>query len=175
MYPGQQQNQPRMAGNGATSQQFQQANQATSGVNSQFPANSGYNNQVQQSNYQQQQPQWNNGGGSAAGAAAAAQQAGQQAGAGAYSGQNGFPGYNNPDFNQQWSQQQQNGNTWQNPVGSWQQNNNNNQQPPTTVQPPTVQKQNNQVVSGQASQPPCDSNYQRTFDYVQQCQNWTAQ
>ena len=169
-----------MAGNGATAApplqgQFQQANQATSGVNSQFPANSGYNNQVQQSNYQQQQPQWNNGGGAAAGAAAAAQQAGQQAGAGAYSGQNGFPGYNNPDFNQQWSQQQQNGNTWQNPVGSWQQNNNNNQQPPTTVQPPTVQKQNNQVVSGQASQPPCDSNYQRTFDYVQQCQNWTAQ
>ena len=164
-----------MAGNGATAAQFQQANQATSGVNSQFPANSGYNNQVQQSNYQQQQPQWNNGGGAAAGAAAAAQQAGQQAGAGAYSGQNGFPGYNNPDFNQQWSQQQPNGNTWQNPVGSWQQNNNNNQQPPTTVQPPTVQKQNNQVVSGQANQPPCDSNYQRTFDYVQQCQNWTAQ
>ena len=160
-----------MAGNGATAAgQFQQANQATSGVNSQFPANSGYNNQVQQSNYQQ--PQWNNGGGATA---TAAQQAGQQAGAGAYSGQNGFPGYNNPDFNQQWSQQQQNGNTWQNPVGTWQQNNNNNQQPPTTVQPPTVQKQNNQVVSGQANQPPCDSNYQRTFDYVQQCQNWTAQ
>ena len=172
------QQQPRMAaGNGANAAaaaQFQQANQATSGVNAQFPAS--YNNQV--SNYQPQQ-QWNNGGGG-----------GASGGGGAFSGQN-FPGYNNPDhagFNQQpqWSNHQQNGgNNWNPAQNPWQNNNNNQQntaappvvpsQPPTTAQqqPPTVQKQN-LAVSGQA-QPPCDSNYQRTFDYVQQCQNWTAQ
>ena len=156
------QQQPRMAaGNGANAAaaaQFQQANQATSGVNAQFPAS--YSNQVP-NNYQENQ-QWTNGGGGAGSNPAAA----------AYSGQN-FPGYPNPDFNQQW--QQQNGNTW-NPNNHARWNNNssnaeNNQQqhqPPTTIQPPTpgVQKQN---------RPPCDSNYQRTFDYVQQCQNWTAQ
>ena len=171
------QNPPRMAatngaattGNGANpQQQFQQANQATSGVNTQFPAS--YSNQVP-NNYQENQAtqqQWTNGGGGAGSNPAAA----------AYSGQN-FPGYTNPDFNQQQQWQQQNGNTWNpNNHARWNNNSSNNNatadnnqqqhQPPTTIQPPTpgVQKQN---------RPPCDSNYQRTFDYVQQCQNWTAQ
>ena len=155
-------------GNGANpQQQFQQANQATSGVNTQFPAS--YSNQVP-NNYQENQAgqqQWTNGGGGAGSNPAAA----------AYSGQN-FPGYTNPDFNQQQQWQQQNGNTWNpNNHARWNNNSSNNNaadnnqqqhQPPTTIQPPTpgVQKQN---------RPPCDSNYQRTFDYVQQCQNWTAQ
>ena len=143
----QQPQQPRMAGNGAAAQfqQPQTPNQATS-VNAQFPA--GYNNQV--SNYPQQQ-QWNNG-----------------AGASGYSGQpaNNFVGYNNPDFAQMQQQNHQQNwpsNGWSNP-GSW----NNN---PATSAVNDLQKPNN--TSGQPG-PPCD-NYQRTFDYVQQCQNWTAQ
>ena len=75
----------------------------------------------------------------------------------------GYPnsGTNNPDFSQQhW--QQQNGTHW-NP--GWQ----NSQVQPVKSANPTG---NNQV--NQPTQASCD-NYQRTFDYVQECQNWTTQ
>ena len=155
--------QPRMAGTaGNGPQQFHEQNQAAStSVNAQFPA-SYSGNQV--SNYPQNpapQNHWNNAGAAPNGAPNGATNS-------APNYPNGFQGYHpsgNPaDFGaqqQHWQQQQQQ-----------QQSGSNNWSAPH--QPGW---NNNQSLKGaNSSNAPanCD-NYQRTFDYVQECQNWTTQ
>lgn len=98
---------------------------------------------------------------------------GGQAGGGAAGTWNNYPGYSQ-QYNQHWQQQQSgqpagptvipplpqqswnNSGAWPNPGGAG--------QPQQQTQQQQPQQQNQQKG--------CD-NYQRTFDYVQQCQNWT--
>ena len=98
---------------------------------------------------------------------------GGQAGGGAAGTWNNYPGYSQ-QYNQQHWQQQQSGQpagptvipplpqqSWNN-SGAW-------PNPGGAGQPQQTQQQQPQQ---QNQQKGCD-NYQRTFDYVQQCQNWT--
>ena len=91
---------------------------------------------------------------------------GQVPGGAAGTWQNNYPGYSQQYNQQHWQQQPQSGPNGQPvPQQSW---NNSGAWP----NPGGGQPQQQQQPQQQNQQKGCD-NYQRTFDYVQQCQNWT--
>ena len=90
---------------------------------------------------------------------------GGQAGGAAGTWQNNYPGYSQQYNQQHWQQPQSGPNGQPVPQQSW---NNSGAWP----NPGGGQPQQQQQPQQQNQQKGCD-NYQRTFDYVQQCQNWT--